>query len=73
MSKTLKIFLADQSRLGGDRIGIAHDMLMLLVDGDAVGLWDYIKSAPYKGLNSNAATGHGHGDVYREKSIWKSE
>lgn len=73
MSKILETFLVDRSRLGGDRIEIPHDMSMLLVDGDVVKLRAYIKSATYKGLNSDRATGHGHWDVYHSKSVGKGE
>ena len=38
-SKRLETFLADRLRLGIDRIGVAHDMLMFLVDADVVGLY----------------------------------
>ena len=72
-SKTLETFLADRHHLGGGRIGIAHEILKLLVDADVVGLWADIKCDMYKGLNSNQATDHGHGVVYHKEKIGKSE
>ena len=78
-SKRLETFLADRLRLGIDKMGVAHDMLMFLVDADIVGPYTHQVCCyvEYKGSNSNQATGHGNGngngDVYLKKITGKSE